>query len=413
MLQGLVVKQELAAYALARRVCPSCERFRPVKDYTKRKIRTVFGTVEVKNPRWMLCRRCLPHTSMSFTVLDGICPDRATPELMELTARLGSMLPYRKAAELLAEFLPIEPTEGHVTVRKRTLKVGSRLEEQALRQERENPPIAEERKQFELSMLDDPLGEFVISIDTAHVRSAEPKTARDFEIVVARCGRGGRGARPGDYFTTAKTSKGEMRARTLLALQSEGYSGHGVITVLSDGAEIMKRLPRALPKPVTHIIDWFHVAMKIRPMQQMADHIVGCRPILCGFLAVIDEEIKTLKWKLWHGQVDRAIFALDQILANMGYLSKKGDLSAARLHGLAQQLQTYIRSNRTAIVDYSARYRSGRRVATSLAESAVISLVGQRMRSAQGLLFFVRGVYKPKTAMADLIEMPPARFRRI
>ena len=31
-LQELVVKQELATYALARRVCPSCERLRPVKD---------------------------------------------------------------------------------------------------------------------------------------------------------------------------------------------------------------------------------------------------------------------------------------------------------------------------------------------------------------------------------------------
>ena len=115
MLQELVVKQEVASYALARRVCPECERLRPVKDYTTRKIRTVFGTIEVKNPRWMLCPRCLPHICMAFTVLNEICPDQATPELMELTARLGSMLPYRKAAEILAEFLPIKPTEGHVT----------------------------------------------------------------------------------------------------------------------------------------------------------------------------------------------------------------------------------------------------------------------------------------------------------
>jgi hypothetical protein len=123
-LQEFVVKQELATYALARRVCPSCERLRPVKDWTMRKIRTVFGTVAVKNPRWMVCQRCFPHFSMAFTVLGEICLDRATPELMELTARLGSMLPYRKAAELLAEFLPIEPTEGHQTVRKRTLTLG-------------------------------------------------------------------------------------------------------------------------------------------------------------------------------------------------------------------------------------------------------------------------------------------------
>jgi hypothetical protein len=40
--QELVVKHELATYALARRVGPESERFRPVKDYTMREIRTVF-----------------------------------------------------------------------------------------------------------------------------------------------------------------------------------------------------------------------------------------------------------------------------------------------------------------------------------------------------------------------------------
>ena len=64
-LQAFVVKQELAAYAPARRVCVSCERLRPVKDNTRQKIRTVFGTVAVKNPRWMVCQRCFPHFSMA------------------------------------------------------------------------------------------------------------------------------------------------------------------------------------------------------------------------------------------------------------------------------------------------------------------------------------------------------------
>ena len=88
-LQEFVVKEELATYALARRVCVFCERLRPVKDYTSRKIRTVFGTVVVKNPRLMVCQRCFPHLSMAFTVLGEICPDRATPQLMELTVRLA------------------------------------------------------------------------------------------------------------------------------------------------------------------------------------------------------------------------------------------------------------------------------------------------------------------------------------
>ncbi|MER9677124.1 hypothetical protein [Mesorhizobium sp. M0208] len=48
----------------------------------------------------------------AFAPLKEICPDRATSELMELTARLGSMMPYRQAASVLAEFLPIEPTDA-------------------------------------------------------------------------------------------------------------------------------------------------------------------------------------------------------------------------------------------------------------------------------------------------------------
>ena len=74
---------------------------------------------------------------------------------------------------------------------------------------------------------------------------------------------------------SADTSRRELRSRTLQALQRDGYTGRGEITVLSDGAEIMKRLPRALPGPTEHIVDWFHIA--IQPVQQVADHIARGR----------------------------------------------------------------------------------------------------------------------------------------
>jgi|SRR5271166_3636034 len=125
-LQSAVVKHEAEAYALFRRVCSDCQTFRAVKDYTRRRIRTVFGAVEVRNPRWMLCRNCHPGFVGAFAPLQEICPDQATPELMELTARLGSMMPYRQAANVLAQFLPIKPSESHATVRKRTIRVGER-----------------------------------------------------------------------------------------------------------------------------------------------------------------------------------------------------------------------------------------------------------------------------------------------
>ena len=115
-LQSAVMNHKAETYALFRRVCPECHTFRPVKDYTTRRIRTVFGTVEVRNPRWMLCGYCHPGMVVAFASLREICPDRATPELMELTARLGSMMPYRQAPNVLADFLPLEPTETHATV---------------------------------------------------------------------------------------------------------------------------------------------------------------------------------------------------------------------------------------------------------------------------------------------------------
>ncbi|MCY1745385.1 hypothetical protein [Ensifer sp. SL37] len=65
-LQGAVVSHEAETYSLFRRVCQDCHTFRPVKDYTTRRIRTVFGTVEVRNPRWELCRDCHPGMAGAF-----------------------------------------------------------------------------------------------------------------------------------------------------------------------------------------------------------------------------------------------------------------------------------------------------------------------------------------------------------
>jgi hypothetical protein len=79
----------------------------------------------------MNCQRCLPHFCDARTVLRDISPDQATPELMERSARLGSLLPCRKAAEVVAEVLPIQSTESFVTLRHRTMKLGQRLDERA------------------------------------------------------------------------------------------------------------------------------------------------------------------------------------------------------------------------------------------------------------------------------------------
>ena len=174
---------------------------------------------------------------------------------MERSARLGSLLPYRKAAEVMAEFLPITPTGSFVTLRRHTLKLGQRLDERAGERAWFEPPSTTERRQMDSYPPNDPEREFVV-ID----RACSRKPGGSRQELRDRC-RTMRARRtrlaPSRYFTTADTAKRELQSRTLQALQSEGYAGHGEVTVLSDGAEIMKRLPKALPQPTTHIIDCF------------------------------------------------------------------------------------------------------------------------------------------------------------
>jgi hypothetical protein len=194
---------------------------------------------------------------------------------------------------------------------------------------------------------------------------------------------------------TADTSKRELQSRTLRAMQSEGHVGRGEVTVLSDGAEIMKRLPKALPQPTAHMIDWFHIAMKIQPLQQIADHVVRWRGAGNSEMAEVDAVVRSLKWKLWHGQTDRALQQLETMTREFANLRERGNLSATRLLHLEHALLTYVRLNKGAIVYYGDRYRSGRRVATALAESAVNSLVTRRMVKKQQMQWSKRGEVDP------------------
>ena len=263
----------------------------------------------------------------------------------------------------------------------------------AAEEERTASLRAKDRRQLELELPGDRRREFAISIDTAHIRNADSKSSRNFELVVARCGRGGRGEAGGRYFVTASTDQYALRDRALHALGQEGYRGFGDVAVISDGAEILKRLPRAMPKPTTHIIDWFHIAMKIQPMLQMADHMVRSRPNEPESFPPIARRIRAVKWRLWHGRVNRAIRDLQELLDDLTSDDEITDLPTSRLRTLAEQLLTYIASNRSAIINYGKRYRSGLRVASTLAESAVNSLVGKRMAKSQQMRWSPRGAH--------------------
>ncbi|MGY4327567.1 hypothetical protein ACVWWG_001984 [Bradyrhizobium sp. LB7.2] len=92
-------------------------------------------------------------------------------------------------------------------MRKRTIRIGKRLNEHVMQETWRATSQTDDRCQFEMRLPGDRRKGFVTSTETAHVRSADLHSARNFELVVARCSRGGRGKRGGRYFVTSSTDQ--------------------------------------------------------------------------------------------------------------------------------------------------------------------------------------------------------------
>ena len=99
-------------------------------------------------------------------------PDRCTPEYERVIAKMGSLLPYRRARTLLSEFLPLDDVPAVETTRRRTIRVGARLEQQVVASQ---PPALAAAAQA-----------IAVSIDGGHVRSVRSYQVRWFEVMLAQ-----------------------------------------------------------------------------------------------------------------------------------------------------------------------------------------------------------------------------------
>ena len=169
-LQGRLVRAQVEQYCLGRRRCPRCRSQRPSTDVRSRRLLSVFGMVEVRAPRFAPCR-CAVGLRRTLSPVAEIMPDRCTPEYERLLAKMGSLLPYRRVGSLLSEFLPLTGTPAVETTRRRTTRVGARLERSSVML---SSPQASEAKSI------------VLSIDAGHVRSVRSYQMRSFEIFVAQ-----------------------------------------------------------------------------------------------------------------------------------------------------------------------------------------------------------------------------------
>ncbi len=191
----------------------------------------------------------------------------------------------------------------------------------------------------------------------------------------------------------------------LHALSRLGYQGKGDITVISDGEDCLKRLRTALPQPATHILDWFHIAMKLRPLEQTAAWLSRHnQPNSPPDLAA---NIASLKWRLWNGQADRALDLINGLLRNEESAHRDSVMSRQLLNGM-KNVTTYIRQNRKSIANYGERYRDGKRISSTSAEASVNNLVARRMVKKQQMRWSEQGANL--LALSQTFEYPDGQL---
>ena len=136
---------------------------------------------------------------------------------------------------------------------------------------------------------------------------------------------------------------------------------------------MLRSLTSYLSAESTHILDWFHLTMRLTVLQQYA---LGVVQVDATGGKALQERLHSIKWHLWHGNAERAvekITDLDDILATHQddplVAKKYGNLKP--LSRLITDFQTYVEQNSGFIVDYAERHRYGERVSTGFVKSAV------------------------------------------
>jgi hypothetical protein len=125
-LQQEIVAAQATNHAVRRPECRSCGLTCRVKDYRDHLLATLFGQVTVRLPRFR-CAGC--GASDAGHGWPSHC--RSTPELDQLQAHLSALMPYRVAADVLAQMFAVGAGNDAETLRCHTLTIGERLRDQA------------------------------------------------------------------------------------------------------------------------------------------------------------------------------------------------------------------------------------------------------------------------------------------
>ena len=292
---------------------------------------------------------------------------------------------FEQSAQLLAEVLPVDEQLNAATVRNHTQQMAQRLEAE-LGDEQFMFIDGCERDWDALPRPDMPLN---MGIDGGYVRAvktqSDPKQSNHFEVIT---GKSIADDGTSKCFGLVRTYDKKPKRRVFEVLQSQGMQMNQQVTFFSDGGDTVRDLQLYLNPQAEHLLDWFHITMRITVMKQMAKGVT----FPDGWLYKdMDQTLESLKWYLWHGNVYQALQEIEGLpdLLFMDEITEK----QRKLLQKIEEFQTYISNNRNFITNYGERYRNGERISTGFVESTVNQVISKRMVKKQQMRWSKKGAH--------------------
>ena len=387
-IQHRVLQRQVDTFLHACSTCQDCGTPLKVKGYHTRSFRTLFGTFKLRSPRLFRCR-CRRRKTTSFRPLSALLPESVAPELLFMETKWSSLVSYGMTVEALTDFLPLEVTLDVKTVRHDTLKVAERCEAE----------LGEERWSFiegcprDWGNLPIPDGPITVGIDGGYVRDWDAKK-HNFEVIVGKSTlaftRDEDEETPSSKrFGFVQTCDPKPKRRLYEVLQSQGFQLNQQITFLSDGGDAVRDLQLYMSPEAEHILDWFHLTMKLTVLDQYAKGLIHHDQTLGE---QIRDKIERLKWSLWHGNLYKAIYKIEDLESSI-YHFEETYPKFKQLRKAVEEFRTYITNNGRLIPNYGERYRNGEAIATGFVESTVNQVVSKRFCKRQQMQWSKRGAH--------------------
>jgi hypothetical protein len=362
--QDALLKEQIMLIESEAEYCPKCPD-RKLRKHGKRQsdYHDIFTDHKLSIGR----KRCPDCSFEPGSTIKKVLGHSLSADLVKLQTELGSNYTYRESEQLFSAFSRAKRfINNHDRIKHTAEQVGEQVRTLHRVENTVVSSVAAE--------------ELIINVDGGHINTTE-ESKRSFEAMTAVVYRpealisnakGTRNTLISKHCAASAMDDGQkqMISNTIVAALKQGLSPQTKITALCDGASNCWQIVDSLIPlcaSMTHILDWFHLSMKIQNI---------------ALPESLKPKLVRIKWHLWRGKTENALRRLDSLIDDCPKTYKQ------RL----EKLKTYITNNTAKIVNYKERQNNGLAFTSNLAESTVESLINQRCKGQQHMRWSREGL---------------------